>query len=89
MQDYVLNSLNKKKLVKNFVPKKVHKSIKVYTDLNDKKCYVRILSFIKGKIYANSKNNKKLEISLGSSIGIFTKELSSLGHESSFRNFKW
>ena len=42
--------------------------IKTYTDETKSQCYVRILSYIDGKIFANCKHSSKLEFSLGSLI---------------------
>ena len=81
LQDYVLSSLNKRSSINKIIPKKIHNKIKSYTDQNNSKCYVRILSFIEGKVFANSKNSIELEISLGTYIGLLSKELKNLGDE--------
>ena len=89
LQDYVLTSLNKRSAIRKFIPKKKHRSIKTYLDDAKRPCNVRILSYIQGKIYAKYKNTDKLESSLGSLIGILSKELQNLSHESSLRKFEW
>lgn len=89
LQDYVLSSLKKRPSIKKIIPKKIHKSIKIYYDENNCPCSVRILSYIKGTIFAKSTHNKDLESSLGSHIGILSKELQNLGHQASFRSFEW
>jgi len=89
MQDYVLTSLNKKPLIKKIIPKKLHRSIKVFKDDNSSLCFVRILNYIEGEIFAKSKKSFTLESSLGSYIGILSKELQNIGHPASFRNFEW
>ena len=49
LQDFVLNSLIKRNSIKNFIPKKIHSTIKVYQDQLNRDCYVRVLHFIEGK----------------------------------------
>ena len=89
LQDYVLSTLNKRSSIKKIIPKKIHKSIKLYLDENNCPCSVRILSYIKGMTFANSTHSKELECSLGSYIGILSKELQNLGHEAAHRTFEW
>ena len=55
----------------------------------NRQCYVRILSYIEGKMYAKNRHSDDLEISLGNFLGILSKELKNLGHPSSHRKFKW
>ena len=78
LQDYVLKELNKNLILKKFIPEKIHSNIKIYSDLNNRKCFVRILSYIDGKMYANSKQNSELERSLGILLGYLSKELQNL-----------
>ena len=40
----LLEQLSKRSSIKKYIPKKIHSSIKIYTDINNKKCYVRILN---------------------------------------------
>ena len=89
LQDYVLRQLNQRTSLNKFIPKKIHSSIKIYSDLLDRNCYVRILSFIDGKMYAAVKGNSSLEKSLGSLLGNLSKELKSLIKPSAFRIFEW
>ena len=89
LQDYVLSNLNKRQSIKKIIPKKIHKSIKTFIDKNNSKCFVRLLSFIDGKLYANCKPSRELEVSLGTYVGFLSKELNNLGHPSSFRKFEW
>ena len=74
LQDYVLKELSKSLILKKFIPKKIHSNIKIYSDLNNSKCFVRILSYIDGMMYANSKQNSELERSLGTLLGYLSKE---------------
>ena len=89
LQDYVLINLRKRASLNKRIPKKIHPSIKIYTDLNDRICYVRILSYIEGKMYASVKHNSLLEQSLGSLLGNLSKELQNLNKPSAFRKFEW
>ena len=89
LQDYVLKELNKNLILKKFIPEKIHSNIKIYSDLNNRKCFVRILSYIDGKMYANSKQNSELERSLGILLGYLSKELQNLMKPSALRKFEW
>ena len=89
LQDYILSELAKRKNINKFVPKKIHSSIKVYRDLINRKCYVRILKYIDGSMYATVKSNSLLEKSLGSLLGNLSKELQNLLKPSAFREFEW
>ena len=89
LQDYILSKLSKRSSLRNFIPKKIHSSIKTFLDVNNRKCFIRILSFIDGKMYASVKHNSSLEISLGSLLGSLSKELQNLVKPSAFRKFEW
>ena len=89
LQDYVLNNLIKRNSLKQYIPKIVHSSIKVYSDLMNRECCVRILSYIDGEMYASVKHNAKLERSLGNLLGNLSKELQNLNKPSAFRKFEW
>ena len=89
MQDYVLFFLNKNKQIKDFIPKKIHSPINSYVDSLGRPSYVRILSYIKGNVFAKSKHSSELEVSLGTFLGHLSKSLQNLGHESAFRKFEW
>jgi len=89
LQDFILKKLNKRSNIKNFIPKKIHTRIKIYKDELDRKCNVRVLNFIKGKMYAEVNHNKKLEISLGTLLGHLSKELQNLNNPYAFRKFEW
>ena len=60
------------------IPKVIHRKIKTFIDEINSPCFVRILSYIEGKMYADSKNTIDLECSLGSYAGILSKELQNL-----------
>ena len=89
LQDFVLNSLIKRNSIKNFIPKKIHSTIKVYQDQLNRDCYVRVLHFIEGRMYAVVNHNNNLEQSLGTLLGNLSKELQNLNHPNAFRKFEW
>ena len=89
LQDYVLDNLGKRNSIKKYIPKKIHSSIKIYSDLMNRKCYVRILSYIDGKMYASIKHDSFLERSLGVLLGNLSTELQNLNKPSAFRKFEW
>ena len=89
LQDYVLDNLGKRNSLKQYIPKKIHSTIKIYSDLMNRKCCVRILSYIDGKMYASVKHNVFLEQSLGTLLGNLSKELQNLIKPSAFRKFEW
>ena len=80
LQDFVLKNLIKRNSIKNFIPKKIHSSIKVYQDQLKRNCYVRILGFIEGKMYAVVNHNSMIEHSLGTLLGNLSRELQNLNH---------
>jgi len=89
LQDYVLKKLSKRTSLKKYIPKIIHSSIKIYSDLMNRKCYVRILTYIDGKMYASVKHDSILEKSLGILLGNLSKELQNLIKSSAFRKFQW
>jgi len=89
MQDFLLTNLNYRASIRDFIPKKIHSTLNIYKDAIGRSCYVRILSYIEGQIFAKSKPSKDLELSLGSLLGNLSKELQTLEHASSFRKFEW
>ena len=89
MQDFILDNLSKRTSIKSFIPKKIHKTIFTYTDLLERSCYVRILHFVDGKMYALVKHNRSLEKSLGTMLGNLSNELKNLNKPAAFRDFEW
>jgi len=89
LQDYILDNLGKRNSLKQYIPKKIHSRIKIYSDLMNRKCCVRILSYIDGKMYAFVKHDQFLEMSLGTLLGNLSKELQNLIKPSAFRKFEW
>ena len=89
LQDYVLSKLGKRISLKKYIPKKVHSSIKTYSDLLNRKCCVRVLTYIEGEMYASVKHTVSLENSLGSLLGNLSRELQNIIQPSAFREFEW
>ena len=88
LQDSMLNYLSKS-IIKNLIPKPVHKEIKKYKDLNGRECFVRILPFIEGDIFANNQNNKILCQNLAKFLGLLSKSLVNFEHNAAHREFIW
>ena len=88
LQDSMLNYLSKS-IIKNLIPKPVHDKIKKYKDLKGRDCYVRILPFIEGDIFANNQDNKILCQNLAKFLGILSKSLVNFKHSAAHREFIW
>ena len=88
-QDNLINHLRKNFNIKNNIPKICHSKIIYYLDDLNRKCFVRILSFIDGKMYGDSKINDSIEISLGNLLAETSIQLKSFSDKNSFRNFIW
>ena len=56
-QDELIRHLRSNLFLAKFYPKICHKNILFYKDLNQRKCAVRVLTYIDGKMYAKSKIN--------------------------------
>ena len=88
LQDFVLDKLKFTK-IHHYIPKKIHNKIKFYLDINKRKYFVRILTFMDGEMYAEIKHNAALEKSLGNFLGLLSTSLKNIGHPASFRTFEW
>ena len=89
LQDYVLSQLSFRTSINKFIPKKIHSSIKSYEDIDGNICFVRILSYIEGEMYASVKQDLKLEKSLGNLLGNLSNELQNLMKPAALRKFQW
>ena len=69
MQDDYLVIINQRVSIKKYIQKKIHSSIMTYKDELGRKCYVRILKYIEGEMYARIKTSDKLQKSLGFFLG--------------------
>lgn len=88
LQDSMLNHLSKS-ILKNLIPKPIHKEIKKFKDLKGRECYVRILTFIEGDILANNQDNKVLCINFSKFLGHLSKSLKNFEHYAAHREFIW
>ena len=88
LQDNMLKHLSKSK-IKNFVPIPLHNKIKKYHDNKNRKCFVRILPFIEGDIFANKQNSKFLCINFAKFLGYLSISLKNFDHPAAHREFIW
>ena len=56
-QDSMIDHLSQSK-VKDFIPIKLHNKIKIFKDLKNRDCFIRILSFIEGSVFAKNQSNE-------------------------------
>ena len=88
LQDNMLNHLSKSK-IKNLIPTALHKQIKKYKDNKNRDCFVRILSFIEGDIFANNQNNEILCKNFAKFLGYLSLSLKNFDHPAAHREFVW
>ena len=88
-QDDLIRHLRSNSLLTNIYPKICHKNILFFNDLNQRKCAVRILTYIDGKMYAKSKITNKIEINFGKVLALQTNQLKTFIHKEAIRNFIW
>ena len=74
MQDFLLANLNSRASIKDFIPKKIHSTLNIYKDEIGRSCYVRILSYIEGKIFGKSKPGNDFHFTLVSLMENFQKD---------------
>ena len=75
-QDLLINHLRLSIELRKIYPEILHKKILFYKDRNERRCAVRVLSYIDGYMYANSKKNDHIEKSLGKfSLSLESKKL--------------
>jgi len=88
-QDDLIRHLRSNSLLAKIYPKIYHKNILFFNDLNQRKCAVRILTYIDGKMYAKSKITNKIEITFGKVLAFQTNQLKTFIHKEAIRNFIW
>ena len=88
-QDDLIRHLRSNSLLAKIYPKIYHKNILFFNDLNQRKCAVRILTYIDGKMYAKSKITNKIEITFGKVLALQTNQLKTFIHKEAIRNFIW
>ena len=74
-QDRLINYLRSDLSLKSFIPKIHHTKIVKYLDKKNRECFVRILSYIEGRMYGDTKSNDKIENSLGKLLGKVSTKL--------------
>ena len=88
-QDRLINHLRKDNDLIKCIPQILHTKIVKYLDKNNRECFVRLLSYIDGNIYANIKSNEKIEKSLGSLLAKISIQLKSYSDPVGLRKFIW
>ena len=88
-QDRLINHLRSNKELKKYIPKIFHKKIVKYFDQKNRACFVRILSYIDGRMYGDLKPNNNIEKSLGKLLGKTSIQLKSFYDKVGYRKFIW
>ena len=88
-QDRLIKHLSTNKELKKYIPTILHKKIVKYLDTKNRECFVRILSYIDGRMYADIKTNSNIERSLGSLLGMTSVQLQSFIDKDAYRKFIW
>ncbi|MBI28779.1 MAG: hypothetical protein CFH21_00880 [Alphaproteobacteria bacterium MarineAlpha5_Bin11] len=88
LQDSMLEYLSNSSVSK-YIPIISHKDIKKFTDLKNRECFVRILSFLKGDIFAHHQGNDQLCKNLSIFLGNLSKSLLNFDHSAAHRKFIW
>ena len=88
-QDDLIRHLRSDRKLSKIYPKLYHKSILFFNDLKQRKCAVRVLTYIEGKMYAKSKITDEIEISLGKALALQTNQLKTFMHKEAIRTFIW
>ena len=76
-QDLLINHLRRSIGLRKIYPEILHNKILFYKDSNQRRCAVRILTYIDGDMYAKSKNTDHTEKSLGKLLALQSKQLQS------------
>ena len=88
-QDRLINHLRKDNNLKRYIPKIYHTKIVTYLDKKNRECFVRLLSYIDGRMYGDIKNNEKIERSLGGLLANISIQLKSYVDPIGIRKFIW
>ena len=88
-QDRLIKHLSTTKDLKKYIPNILHKKIVKYLDKKNRECFVRILSYIDGRMYGDIKINSNIEKSLGNLIGMTSVQLKNFFDKNSYRKFIW
>tara|TARA_Y100000590_G_scaffold230765_1_gene260087 strand:+ start:455 stop:1468 length:1014 start_codon:yes stop_codon:yes gene_type:complete len=88
LQDSILTYLSKTKIDK-YIPTIVHNEIKQFKDSLNRQCFVRILSFIEGNMFADNQQNNILCKNFSIFLGDLTNALNKFEHPAAHRKFIW
>ncbi len=88
-QDRLIKHLSATKELKVYIPRIFHKKIVKYLDTKNRECFVRILSYIDGRMYGDIKTNSYIEKSLGKLLGMTSVQLKSFFDKDAYRTFIW
>ena len=88
-QDLLINHLRQSIQLRKIYPEILHKKILFYKDRNERRCAVRILTYIEGDMYAKSKNSDDTEKSLGKLLALQSNQLQSFIKNQAIRSFEW
>ncbi len=88
-QDLLINHLRLNIKLRKIYPKILHKKILFYIDRNERRCAVRVLTYIDGNMYAKSKNSDHTEKSLGKLLALQSNQLKSFIKNQAIRKFEW
>ena len=88
-QDSLISHLRLSSELRKIYPEILHKKILFYKDSNQRKCAVRVLTYIDGSMYAKSKITTYTEKSLGRLLALQSWQLQSFMDNQAIRNFEW
>ena len=88
-QDRLIKHLSNASNLKNYIPQIFHNKIVKYVDQKNRECFVRILSYIDGRMYGDIKTNSNIEKSLGRLLGMTSVQLKSFFDKDAHRKFIW
>jgi len=88
-QDLLINHLRLNIELRKIYPEILHKKILFYKDRYERKCAVRVLTYIDGNMYAKSKNSDHTEKSLGKLLALQSNQLQSFINNQAIRKFEW
>ena len=76
-QDLLIKHLRLSRQLKKIYPEILHNKILFYQDSKQRRCAVRILTYLDGEMYAKSKNTDHTEQSLGKLLALQSNQLQS------------
>ena len=88
-QDRLIKHLSNASNLKKYIPQILHNKIVKYVDQKNRECFVRILSYIDGRMYGDIKTNSNIEKSLGRLLGMTSIQLKSFFDKDAHRKFIW